>query len=465
MYVHDRIYGIETEFGTMIRTPDGEFESTDYVTKAEYFARIKKCPSAIFTEHEQGRSWHVNGSLVYVDFNEHPEHATAECRRVRDVIAGYKAGELIVSEIFSGRMGQSASNIILFKNNLARSRKGDTTTFGCHDNYSLTQRVNSPIFQERIIPFLVTRQILDGAGTWDNERNFILSQRACMIEAVRGAIATNMRPIIQSKPTQDTGERLHLVLGDSNIMEAAAFLKVGTTAVVLALIDAGLVPEIAYEEPVQSLHDIAKSADPHARVFRVFRMEYLSALEVQYMYLEAAKRHLVYADYQSEDTREEFMDIIALWSDALQAIRDRNYEWMLGRLDYATKRYLFEKQIARGGLSGEQIDETRRNIDILYHDISNRSLQELMNKRWASRRILSDEEIMHAKIVSPKGTRAELRAKFVERALAAGEGNKCKIAWNYITFARIGEPECFYLLDPFETATNRLDLFLSKVGL
>ena len=468
MRVHDRIYGIETEFAAMIRKANGKFESGDTITKAEYFAYLKRCRSVLFTDQHEGRSWHINGSLVYVDFNEHPEHATAECRSVRDAVAGFKAGELIASEIFGGLLARNDSRLVLFKNNLARDHKGTVTTFGCHDNYSRSQSLTAVGFQESLIPFLVTRQILDGAGTWDDDGNFILSQRAGMIEHIMGGIATSERPIIQGKATPDTGSRIHLVLGDSNILEAACYLKVGTTALVLALMDGGHAPTISYEEPVQSLHDIATSADPHARVFRLRNRDVMSALEVQYMYFQQARRYLPDADYDSEDTREEFMDIIALWGAALEAIANHDREWMLGRLDYATKKYLFDRQIERAAPSYEQGCEMRKNIDILYHNVSDRSLQERMNKHWASRRILSDEEIMRAKHAPPAGTRAQLRGQFVARALAAGKGRaKCAIAWNYVLYVDDKLSERFWLNDPFDIGydASAFDAYLKKIGI
>lgn len=464
--VHDRIYGIETEFGAMVRKKNGTFIPPDDISLVTYYRYLEHYLDGLYLRTSKGHLWHKNGSTVYMDFNEHPEHATAECRSIKDAVAGFKAGELIMADIFAAPLPKSDEDmLVLFKNNISWNTAGDVwSTYGCHENYSLRAHYKyDDAFTWLLVPFLVTRQILDGTGTWDKNGTFILSQRAKHIKKVRSEIATANRSIVNVKTATDTGNRLHLVLGDSNILETAAFLKIGTTALVLALIEGGYGLALPCEYPLQALYDIAESANPHGRFFHTLSGEAMSALDVQYAYLNQAKRYLPDARYDSEKTRNEFMMILGLWEQALEAIGNNDKAWMLGRLDWVTKRHLFEstiKKISRQSMS--QMFELCRSIDILYHNISNKILQKRMNARWGSRRIFSDEEIKQAKEFPPTGTRATLRAKFVVKGLEHHDFRGWHIEWDRCMFKKSELPGFTYLLsDPFVSESKEFDEFLT----
>lgn len=469
MLVPDRVCGIETEFAAMLEKQNHEIVAPRDVFSSHYRRHMwRHCPDGLYTCRELGvndRLWHKNGSLIYVDYNDHPEHATAECRHLRDVVAQVKAGELIMADIFREPLELTDGRVILFKNNISWNEQGNVeSTYACDDNYSLPPLLASPAIDDLysfLIPFLITRQLLDGSGTWDRDGNFLLSQRATQIELVTSGIATQNRPIIKNRSSGDTGNRLQIVLGDSNMLEPALFLKVGTTMLVLALCEIGRMRQMSCLEPVKALHDIALSNDPHERLIMFNNRDQLSALEVQYLYLNDAKKYLPDACYESEATRQEFMEVLDLWERTLEAIGNHDVTWMLGRLDHATKYYLFEQALrAKKFASGDEIAQLRRSLDILYHGISDCTIHNSLKKRFSSRRIVSDEEIMRAKEFPPVGTRAQLRSKFVRKALEVPDNSTWFPEWNHCMYRGHGSI-AHVALDPFIGESESFDNFLA----
>jgi len=464
MLIRDRIYGIETEFGSMI-IKDGEFFSTEKLVTHYYQAQMESYSGGMCLNKDRKFYWHENGSLTYVDFNDHPEHATAEYRSIRGAVAGIKAGERIMADMFASPMSGTKDCIVLYKNNLGWNDKGDTDcTFGCHENYSLTLPEHARKFlYDRMIPFLVTRLILDGSGTWHKNGTFMLSQRAEWIEGITSEACTFRRALISTKPTMDTGHRLQIICGDSNMLDTAAFLKIGTTSLVLALAEHDISPPLRSDYPLHALHSISESADPHGTFFSLTGAGgSISALDVQYEYLKLAKHFLPDAEYESEKTREEFMQVIVLWERALDAIASNDQKWMRGKLDYATKMYLFE-QAARRLPSGSSQDDLRRNIDIIYHDIRPGTAQYRIKKRWPDGCILSNAEIMAACVTPPPDTRAYFRARFIAKMREAPGWIRPNIEWNQCAFYKGNMGTTFRMPDPFWSPSDAFEDFLSKI--
>ncbi|MDP3779347.1 MAG: proteasome accessory factor PafA2 family protein [bacterium] len=465
MLIRDRIYGVETEFGSMILKESGEFVSTYTLVTAHYYAHLGSYPGGVFLQKDKKFCWHENGSLTYVDFNDHPEHATAEYRSIRGVVAGLKAGERIMNDMFASPMPGTKDYIILYKNNLGWNDQGDANcTFGFHENYSLSlPESNRTNLHTRLISFLVTRQILDGSGTWDKNGTFLLSQRAKWIERITSEGATFSRALISTKPTMDTGYRLQLICGDSNMLETAAFLKIGTTAIVLALAEQGISPPLQSKYPIQALYNISESADPHGKFFHLMgNGGAVSALDVQYEYLKLAKHFLPEAEYESEKTCEEFTAVIALWEQALDAIAGNDKAWMVGRLDYATKKYLFEQAVSKMP-SGSSESDLRKSIDIMYHDIRPGMLHDRIKKRMPHTRMLSDGEILAAKVAPPLNTRAYLRARFIAKMREAERWIRPDIEWNQCSFHEGGLNTTFRIPDPFCSQSDAFEDFLAKI--
>lgn len=235
-----RIFGLETEYGITYAHP------TDDVTlSADEVARqlFKKVVA-------WGRSSNVflrNGSRLYLDVGSHPEYATAECDSVEQLIAHDRGGELILVDLIDDaqrRLAQEGytGTIHLLKNNTDSAGN----SYGCHENYLVRRQGDFTRLADILIPFLITRQVVVGAGkimSTPQGPRYCFSQRADhMWEAVSSA-TTRSRPIINTRdePHADAEfyRRLHVIVGDSNIAEPTTFLKVGATDMVLRLIEAG----------------------------------------------------------------------------------------------------------------------------------------------------------------------------------------------------------------------------------
>src|SRR5664280_1289614 len=254
-----RIFGIETEYGVTCTT-DGARRMTPDEVSRYLFRKVVAW----------GRSSNVflgNGARLYLDVGAHPEYATAECDSLADVVAQDKAGEAILRELVTHAQQQLdeegvRGDIFLFKNNTDSSGN----SYGCHENYCIERIEDLTRLEQVFIPFLVTRQIFAGAGkVVSNAKGtaYSMSQRAeHMWEAISSA-TTRSRPIINTRdePHADPEKyrRLHVIVGDSNMSEYATFLKVGTAAVVLAMIEdrTTVLRDYNMVSPINALRDVS----------------------------------------------------------------------------------------------------------------------------------------------------------------------------------------------------------------
>lgn len=467
MHFPERIYGIENEFGVAVRNASGTFvECRDvpvwgFMQPIEYSIRNES--------PVPGRIWHSNGSCTYIDTGSHPEHATAECRSIRDVVRFNKAGEFLTSQIFTRNI--ETGTIQLFKNNLGCDAQGAVVgDYGCHENYLIRgQNVSVKANIVELIPFLITRQILDGSGWWEQGGGFLFSQRALSIVSDIGIGTVNNRPIIHVKDTSyDTGNnaRLHLICGDANILEFALYIKIGTTSLLLSLLEANKMPAIVCRNPVRTFSDIARAYDAREKIIDCGD-GMKSPFDVQTIYIEAIRNELTSATFGSDTIEAEVHHIMRAWEQTLNAVYRRDTAWMVGRLDYATKKYLSDREVQRLHLV-DILDSfrLRKNIDILYHAISNRTLQNRIHTAWPARRLLTDKEIADACINPPAGTRAQLRGKLVQRARAAGRKSVFELDWIMCRFLMPNTAShTFTFDDPFTSHDKAFNAFLTRMGI
>lgn len=453
MHIPERIYGIENEFAIVGQESDGTLRDV-HDSKISNLINLKPMPETYIAYEpiqQIHRAWHSNGSCTYIDTGAHPEHASSECRTVRDAVAYNKAGELLASRMF-GRRKQDETSFLLFKNNLGYSIDVKNANifgqFGCHENYLLNTcdfHLWSYDYDKKItlfqplIPFLATRQIFDGSGWWEQDGTFHLSQRAFSIENEGGRSSTFNRPFFQIKTT-DTGKdmRLHIICGDANICEFALYLKLGTTSLILGLLESNCCPIIKYHNAVDALKKISCSCDPSLRLFELQDGSCLSALEIQTIYFEAARTHLKDATFANEDAEQEAHQILVYWEQVLHAIANHDHKWKRGRIDYATKEYLATTYLEKmNNVTRSKASLIRKTIDIMYHGITDATMQRRIKTKWSDRRILTDEEIDYATRYAPQNTRARMRGLFInhvlETSLYLNAGVKCDLGWNYIT--------------------------------
>src|SRR5881398_2928469 len=253
-----RIYGVETEFGVTCTFHGQRRLSPDEVARY-LFRRVVSW----------GRSSNVflrNGARLYLDVGSHPEYATPECDRVLDLIAHDKAGERILEALLAAaevRLHEEgiSGDVYLFKNNTDSAGN----SYGCHENYLVARAGEFSKIADVLLPFLVTRQLICGAGkVLQTPRGavYCLSQRADHIWEGVSSATTRSRPIINTRdePHADAEKyrRLHVIVGDSNMAEPTALLKVGSTDLVLRMIEAGVVMrDHTLENPIRAIREVS----------------------------------------------------------------------------------------------------------------------------------------------------------------------------------------------------------------
>ncbi|MDP3778650.1 MAG: proteasome accessory factor PafA2 family protein, partial [bacterium] len=328
MHFPERVYGTENEHGITRIFPDGTFNGiNDSMPNYMPSIAIKWIPQSVHC-YAPGhpRIWHSNGGSTYVDTGYHPEHSTPECRSIRDAVRYNKAGEFLIAQVFDEPMSP-IGKLLLFKNNIGLNEEGQPCgEFGAHENYMVyTSQIRDTKKGPWLIPFLITRQIMDGAGLWSHG-GYSFSQRAHAITKEFGSGTTSDRPLINTKSTADTGnqERLHLILGDANILEFATYLKIGTTALVLNLIEGRQVPQIICASSVEDMKEVCAHYDALEPLVELLHADGTkdkkSAYETQVIYLEAAQRELASGSFDSEETEAELKHVALCWEQTLNAI-------------------------------------------------------------------------------------------------------------------------------------------------
>ncbi len=405
-----RIFGVETEYGITCTFRGQRRLSPDEVARY-LFRRVVSW----------GRSSNVfllNGARLYLDVGSHPEYATPECDNVVDLVAHDKAGERILEGLLvdtDSRLREEgiAGDIYLFKNNTDSAGN----SYGCHENYLVPRHQELGRLTDILTPFLVTRQMICGAGkVLQTPRGVVycVSQRAEHIWEGVSSATTRSRPIINTRdePHADAERfrRLHVIVGDSNMSETTMLLKVGSTDLVLRMIEAGVVPrDMTLENPIRAIREVSHDITGRSRV-RLASGREMSALEIQYEYLNRAKDFTGKNGLNSISKR-----VLEMWERALGAIETGNLDMIAREIDWVTKYQLIERYRARHDLpmSSPRIAQ----LDLAYHDVRRgRGLYYLLQRRGAVDRVTRDLDIFEAKSVPPQTTRAKLRGEFIRRA-------------------------------------------------
>lgn len=451
MLVRRRAYGIETEYSCMLK------RNKKILTPSEWPHDFLRSHIYRYADRQRcivcatARLWHSNGSLSYVDTGDHPEHSCAEAQHVRDTLIYVQAGDRLMRDLFR-TTGDDTLRVLLFRNNIASGVDGGVVTFGCHENYLayLGNEWNA-YNQNYFIPFVVSRQIFDGTGSWDSKGTFFLSQRARCVGSWSNVPMQIAIKISSGSP------RVHLTYGDSSMLDMSAFLKVGTTSLVLSLLEEKCLPKIACLNPMTTLRNVSE-AGPHGRVIYMDNGVLMSAHEVQVRYFEAARHALCGAMFDSEEVEAESQLILQKWEQALNAIACNDREWMRGRIDWATKQWLVEQEIAhRNEYDAYNIVDIRNTIDLMYHSTADACIRERLHARFPERRLTTDEEIMYAMAYPPLGTRAQTRGAIVRAAIAQSmQYALALIDWHQISINTSTGLFEFKMDDPLYSYEDRL---------
>jgi len=344
------LFGMETEYA--VHSPAGYVSDSDRQALGWQLIDVARGQMKYVGDFGSGM-FLENGSRLYIDCGQHPELSTPECADPWEVVRYILAGEAILLKIareFTDRGDRGA--IVFFKCNVDYSGSG--TTWGCHESY--LHRSAPGALSDEIIPHLISRVIYTGAGGFNSLAaglTFTLSPRVPHLEKVVSEHSTSARGIFHTKDESLSREgyhRLHLICGESLCSQTAMWLKVATTALVVAMAEAGIrVSEaVTPRAPLTALRVFA--ADPTCRAKAlVAQRKWMSAVEIQRVYLESAEAHLgdsFMPDWAAEACRQ--------WRRILDRL-ESGYESVNATLDWAIKLALYRDYAARQGFKWETL--------------------------------------------------------------------------------------------------------------
>jgi proteasome accessory factor A len=378
----------------------------------------------------------TNGARLYVD-HAHPEYSSPEVRTPRDIVLWDKAGERVMFKA-ARRIAESPglTPVNLYKNNT--DNKG--ASYGTHENYLMRRETPFAEIVRGLIPFFVTRQVFAGSGKVGIGQSgetpgYQLSQRADFFEVEVGLETTLKRPIVNTRDephaSADKYRRLHVIIGDANLCEVATFLKVGTTALVLDLIESHALPDLTIDRPVSTLH--AVSHDPTLKQLVSLRDgRQITAVQLQWLYFEAAR---AFVDSRAdEDPGGQTEEVLRRWESVLTRL-ERDPMECHRELDWVAKLRLLN-----GFRDREAMDWNNARlqlIDLQYSDVRpDKGLYQRLAARGAVERLVSDEEIEEAVTTPPQDTRAFFRGECLARY---GE-NVAAASWDSVIFDVPGMP-------------------------
>ncbi|MCA0330096.1 MAG: proteasome accessory factor PafA2 [Actinobacteria bacterium] len=359
----------------------------------------------------------TNGGRLYVD-HAHPEYSSPEVSNPRDGVLWDKAGERIMARAAElVRLLPNAQPVNLYKNNT--DNKG--ASYGTHENYLMSRQTPFAEVVKHLTPFFVTRQVVTGSGRVGlgqdgRKHGFQLSQRADFFEVEVGLETTLKRPIINTRdePHADPERyrRLHVIVGDANLAEVSTYLKLGTTALVLAMLEDGFLVDLdlVMDDPVREMHQV--SHDPtlaHLVTLRSGRR--MTAVQVQLEFLDLARKHV--EDRLGSDVDPQTADVLARWESGLTRLESDPMS-LASELDWVAKLQVLEGYRRRDGVDWD--DARLHLVDLQYSDVRpDKGLAQRMQARGSLVRITTDAEVEAAVAGAPHDTRAWFRGECMRR--------------------------------------------------
>ena len=450
-----RIFGLENEYGVTCTFRGQRRLSPDEVARY-LFRRVVSW----------GRSSNVflrNGARLYLDVGSHPEYATPECDSIEELVVHDKAGERILEGLLHDaerRLHEEgiAGDVYLFKNNTDSAGN----SYGCHENYLVTRHGEFSRLADVLIPFLVTRQMICGAGkVLPTPRGavYCVSQRAEHIWEGVSSATTRSRPIINTRdePHADAERyrRLHVIVGDSNMSETTMLLKVGSTDLVLRMIEAGLVMrDLTLENPIRAIREVSHDLTGRKKL-RLANGREATALEIQREYLSKAADFADRRDLRTGTVAK----VLDLWERTLDAIEQQDLSKLEREIDWAIKYRLIQRYQEKYDLP---IAHPRiAQLDLAYHDISRkRGLYYLLERRGLVERTARDLDIFQAKSVPPQNTRARLRGEFIKRAQE--QRRDFTVDWVHLKLNDQAQ-RTVLCKDPFRSVDERVDKLIASM--
>lgn len=353
-----------------------------------------------------------NGARLYVD-HAHPEYSSPETMTPRDTVLWDQAGDEVMRRAAQAAARLGSGELLLYKNNTDNK----SVSYGSHENYLMPRGIEFSAIASGLTPFFASRQIFCGAGRVGqgmlNERAaFQISQRADFFEAEVGLETTINRPIINTRDEPhanwDKYRRLHVIIGDANLGQISTLLRVGTTNLVLSLIEAGMAPQLELAEPVLALQQISHDPTLKAKVGLRGGVQ-LTAIEIQRHYLHAAESYCAARGIADPDTTE----ILNRWAQMLDLL-ERDPMDAADQIDWIAKYQLVNGFAQRHGV--ELSDPRVAMLDLQWADLrTNKGLYYRLAERGAIQTLFSQQEINQAVSAPPENTRAYLRGMTLQR--------------------------------------------------
>ena len=459
-----RIIGVETEYGiTCAPTTDGPPPmDADHAARELFEPVVQRSRSSnVFTR---------GGARLYLDVGSHPEFATAECDRLEDVLAQDRAGELVMADLAeqaNTRLAATgvAGQIHLLKNN----RDAEGNGFGCHENYLVRRRGDFWNDARTLVPHLVTRQILVGAGhiaadgdtgpVGDGIRGYVFSQRADQMWDAVSSATTRARPLINTRdePHADAERyrRMHVIVGDSNIAQGSTLLKVAGMDLLLDYLEhGGDLGDLALADPMRAIRDTCHDMSGGVLLERVDGRT-ITPLEMQAEHLGRLRDHVA----QDIEVTALHTAALDLWERGLQALRLQQPELVDTELDWAVKQRLLTRYCQRHDT--DLTDPRVSRLALAYHDVSaGQGLRQRLEGAGLLRRFVDEETCRRAVDTPPATTRARLRGAVVARA----EDLRRDVSVDWVG-VRLDDGVCspVTLNDPFCAVDERIDALLESM--
>ena len=463
-----RIIGVETEYGiTCAPTTDGPPPmDADHAARELFDPVVQRSRSSnVFTR---------GGARLYLDVGSHPEFATAECDRLEDVLAQDRAGELVMADLAeqaNTRLAATgvAGQIHLLKNN----RDAEGNGFGCHENYLVRRRGDFWNDARTLVPHLVTRQILVGAGhiAGDGDtrpagnglrdlRDYVFSQRADQMWDAVSSATTRARPLINTRdePHADAEHyrRMHVIVGDSNIAQGSTLLKVAAMDLLLDYLEhGGELGDLALADPMRAIRDTCHDMSGGVLLERSDGRT-ITPLEVQAEHLGRLRDHVA----QGVEVTALHEAALDLWERGLQALRLQQPELVDKELDWAVKHRLLTRYCQRHDT--DLTDPRVSRLALAYHDVSpGEGLRQRLEGAGLLRRFVDEATCRRAVDTPPATTRARLRGAVVARA----EDLRRDVSVDWVG-VRLDDGVCspVTLSDPFCAVDERIDALLESMG-
>jgi proteasome accessory factor PafA2 len=460
-----RVFGLETEYGITVTgadTVDVVAESIELVRRYTEHGALMKWDYELEDPHLDARGFRArellqdtdesayyeidknralsfeeiksdlvlsNGARFYND-HAHPEYSTPECTTLQQLVAQEKAGERILAECARRRNQKlpPGHEVRLYKNNTDFAGH----SYGCHDNYLMSREIAWDRIVAGVLPFLITRQIFAGAGKMGIETEstpgepgvYQISQRADFFSVLVSIDTMNRRPLINTRdePHVDASRyrRFHVILGDSNMSEWATAMKIGTTSLVLDLIERGEAPQLEIAQPINANKSISRD-QTYDWIIELKDGRKISAIDVQRIYLRAANKI-------QNGVSEGRQWVLHEWENVLDDL-ERDAMSTRDRIDWAAKKFLLNALQQEEGLSWN--DPWLQSIDLEYHNVDlERGLYYELARQGAVRRFVSENDIKTSIFNPPETTRAFFRG----RSVARFNSEISSIQWDEIVF-------------------------------